>query len=375
LYRLFVKRGDDNDKECSANRRYSGILDTIKLKMKLNYRSDTVLSITRFLSLGFLALALAGCGGDEIKVYKVAKDTVPVSDSPPKLRWTTPVGWEEKIPSDMRVASFAISQGAQKADVSVVPLPGFAGGELPNVNRWRGQVGLGPVEEGELVKLAETVQLAGDSARLYDFTGKSKDTGAPTRILSAVQHRSEVAWFFKMTGDDALVQKEKPVFIEFLKTVRFAAAGPTVLPASHPAEGKPDWQVPPGWQEVSGGEFLFAKFMIPGEGAPTAVNVSRSAGQGGGLAGNANRWRGQLGLAPWTESELTAAVKSVEASGVKASMVDMSGTDARSGLPARLVGMMVPLADQTWFYKLMGDPKTVAAQQEAFQKFVQSVKY
>ena len=35
--------------------------------------------------------------------------------------------------------------------------------------------------------------------------------------------RDDVAWFFKMTGDDALVAEQKPAFVEFLKSVSFPA--------------------------------------------------------------------------------------------------------------------------------------------------------
>ena len=55
--------------------------------------------------------------------------------------------------------------------------------------------------------------------------------------------------------------------------------------------------------------------------------------------------------------------------------VDLSGTDARSGQPARLVGAMVPQAGQAWFYKLMGNPAVVQAQKDALTKFVQSATY
>jgi hypothetical protein len=59
----------------------------------------------------------------------------------------------------------------------------------------------------------------------------------------------------------------------------------------------------------------------------------------------------------------------------KAMVVDMSGTDARSSQPVRLVGAMVALPGETWFYKLMGDSKIVEGHREAFIRFVQSVKY
>jgi len=55
--------------------------------------------------------------------------------------------------------------------------------------------------------------------------------------------------------------------------------------------------------------------------------------------------------------------------------VEMSGTDLRTGKPTALVGALVMQAGQAWFYKLMGDAPVVAAQQAAFRKFVQEVRY
>jgi hypothetical protein len=55
--------------------------------------------------------------------------------------------------------------------------------------------------------------------------------------------------------------------------------------------------------------------------------------------------------------------------------VDFSGTDAKTGKPARLVGAIVPQSGQTWFYKLMGDEQIVAQQKDAFIEFIQSANY
>jgi hypothetical protein len=380
--------------------------------------------------MSLLFLPVAGCHRDEVKTYRVAKDqnqpqpqSAPAmpTDSPnptlppghpdissasaapglaasgsarPQLTWQTPEGWTEVPPGEMRVASFKIQgQNGKQADVSVIPLPGLPGSDEANVNRWRGQVGLSPASPDELKKSAESVEAGGQPAQLYDIAGQNPDNGEAARILGVIQHRTDAVWFFKMTGDADLAEQQKPAFVAFLKSVKFTTVqAQTELPPSHPpigdtgmgaptasapisSEGKPNWQVPAGWQEVSGGQFLVAKFIITGKSSATAVNVSSSTGEGGGLAGNINRWRGQLGLTSLSDGDVNKLVTAIDVPGGKASLVDLSGTDARTGQPTRLVGVIVPQSGQTWFYKLMGDAKVVESQKDAFIQFVQGVKY
>jgi hypothetical protein len=290
----------------------------------------------------------------------------------------------------MRVASFKIAgTGGKTADVSIVPLHGMGGGDIANVNRWRGQAGLQPAPVDALQNSAQNVEAGGQAAQLYDIGGTS------SRILGVIQHRNGTAWFFKMTGDSELVEQQKPALIEFLKSVAFTdtstaqSAPPAEMPPGHPDigsagnidavaavpvshDGQPNWQVPSDWQEVSGGQFLIAKFLLKSAGdASAAVNVSRSPGNGGGLAANVNRWRGQLGLPPTGENSTSP----VEIAGATASLVDLSGTNAQTGQPTRLIGIIVTQADHTWFYKLMGDTGVVGNQKDTFVKFVQGVNY
>lgn len=379
------------------------------------YRSGELLSR---LAIGFLLCAtLRSFARDDIKVYRVPKQpagsaqALPAghpelsgneAPSGPKLKWKTPAGWTVTPPGEMRAASFNFKgQNGKQADVSVIPLPGKAGGDEANVNRWRGQVALPELPTAELKKTAEEVKVGEVGASLYDVSGTNTSSGEPIRILGVIHHREGTAWFFKMTGDDQVVASQKPAFIEFLSSIEFAAAEtPGGLPPSHPPieasplpagrppvaatpvgatptrEGQPKWQVPTDWKEIDGGQFLVAKFTVTGkDNAQATVNVSRSAGDGGGLAGNVNRWRGQLGLTPLSAGELAKVVKQVKTSSGEASFVEMAGTDARSGQPATLIGAMVTQGGQAWFYKLMGDAKVVASQQAAFRKFVETVNY
>jgi len=376
----------------------------------VNYLSDRQKQPSFTTALFLLLLALAGCDRGQVRVYQVAKEqtSAPAQAAamPPghpnvsgasasALQYKRPEAWQEGAPADMRVASFKVAgKDGKQADVSVIPLAGLAGSDLANVNRWRGQVGLGPISEAELATLGESVEIAGQPAKLYDQAGSNPGSGDKSRILAAITRREGTAWFFKMTGDDALVAEQKPAFVEFLKSVSFnAAAAQAQLPPSHPPLGgggmmsagggadssgqpKPNWNVPSGWKEIPGGQFLVAKFALTGDGnAQANVNVSTSAGDGGGMLANVNRWRAQLGLAPEAEADLSKEAQSVDLPGGKATLVDISGQNPTKGEKARLVALVVPHSGSTWFYKLMGDTQVVEREKEAFMKFVQTVKY
>jgi hypothetical protein len=372
------------------------------------------------LAAAALLMFAIGCSRDGVKVYKVdSSDTVTTAPPPvaattpsgmpttmpdglptpdnsglPKLKYTLPDGWKEKALTTMRVASFDISENGKTVDVSVVPLGAMSGGDTANVNRWRGQVGQSPMDDATLKQSTESVQIADKPADLYDITGTNPGSGDEERIIGAILHTDDATWYFKMMGDSALAEKNKPAFIAFLKSVVFQtqAASPTMdlsqLPASHPAipglttapaapsGDKPAWTVPADWKEGELMQFLVARYVIQGSGdASAAVNVSQLDGDGGGLLPNINRWRMQLGQPPMTDDD-AAKLPTTDASGTKAVVADFTGTDTRGGgKPARLVGVVLPLNGQTWFYKLMGDPDIVSQQKDSFIAFIQSAKY
>ncbi len=370
--------------------------------------------LNRFATLAWATLLFAGCGRNDIQVYRVAKDSstpaappmasphgpdgMPAAPAAPALRWKLPDAWEEVAPGEMRAASFRVKGADNKfADVGVFPLPGITAQDDQIVSLWRSELGLDKVDAAGVVKLSETVTVAGLPGRMYDQAGIRSDTKDKSRIIAAIVERDGVPWFFKMAGDDALVASQKAPFVEFLKSVTFEASpAAAAMPPGHPpmagaasatppaaapgagatAAGKPEWQVPAGWQEVPGGQFLFAKYQLSGPNdAKAAVNISTTAGDGGGLAANVNRWRGQLGLQPQSEAELASAVKPIDLAAGKGSLVELSGTDARTGQKSRLIAIVVSHGDQSWFYKLMGDVSIVEREQPAFLKFVQAVKY
>ncbi len=139
------------------------------------------------------------------------------------LQYTLPSGWEEKPLSPMRLASFnATAPNGKQADVSVVSLPGIAGGDLANVNRWRGQVNLGPIDEDTLAKTAEHVKADGHDYLVVDLVSDKPlgEKQEKQRIVAAILDENQRSWFIKMTGEDETVAAQKNAFHEFLRSLK-----------------------------------------------------------------------------------------------------------------------------------------------------------
>ena len=88
-----------------------------------------------------------------------------------------------------------------------------------------------------------------------------------------------------------------------------------------------------------------------------------------------NRWRAQLSLGAIDQAALDKLVTTLDLPAGKATVVDFSGADSENDAKHRCVGVMVPVQNATWFYKLAGSEPVVAREKEALLKFVRSVKY
>ena len=193
------------------------------------------------LALG-AALLLSSCNRDEVTHFKVPKEAPragqggpmagPQRSSPPPgmagdvdlppapdrgLRWTLPKGWtEERSGGGMRYATLK-APVAGKLDASVVVLPGPAGGELMNVNRWRGQIGLPPIDEGALAAARQALATKAGPLSVYDFTS---DGQKKSRLIAGLLEAGGSTWFVKATGDADAVGAARADFLKLLGSLR-----------------------------------------------------------------------------------------------------------------------------------------------------------
>ena len=141
--------------------------------------------------------------------------TAPVSASP-QIKWQVPETWKPVPPSPMRHASFSVTgENGESADISVIVFDGNGGGDLENVNRWRGQIGLEPLSPQGLEPLIVPVTAKESRILTVDMSG------GKARILAGWTRAGGKSWFFKLTAPDKLAEAEKPAFLEFLQSVQF----------------------------------------------------------------------------------------------------------------------------------------------------------
>lgn len=139
----------------------------------------------------------------------------PENSANPQIKWQLPPGWSEVPPSAMRYASFNAGANENKIDISIVMFPGDGGSDIDNVNRWRGQIGLPPMTEAAVTSQLTTLKADDATFAAIDIAGPS------ARTLAAWVRRDARVWFFKATGPNAPIEKEKQNFVKFVESVRF----------------------------------------------------------------------------------------------------------------------------------------------------------
>ncbi|MCB9062059.1 MAG: hypothetical protein H6622_11105 [Halobacteriovoraceae bacterium] len=156
-----------------------------------------------------------------VNVYETKKETnslfqnsIP-EENTQTLSWTAPKHWVKGSANGMRIASFNINEKDKKAEVTIITLSGMAGGLAPNINRWRGQIGLPDVSEQEVKNSISTVD-GTLTNYLYQFIeNPEKQKG----ILAAIAKHNGMSLFIKAMGDLSVIKNEEQTFKNFLKTI------------------------------------------------------------------------------------------------------------------------------------------------------------
>lgn len=309
------------------------------------------------------------------------------SGASPQVTDSPPAGWKKQPATAMRQLSY-LAENAEGAvaDISLVILRGAAGGTLANVNRWRGQVGLQPVDEAGLKTSSQVVSTPAGEAIAVDLEGLAAgaDPKKDGRMIGVIAPRGNDGWFFKMKGNSALVSAEKARFLSWVSTVQASAQQPPAAsPASPAAAAQPipappaspsgalTWDLPAGWvQAPPGSSMRYATFSITAsDGAKGELSVTHFPGDVGGDLENVNRWRQQVSLAPVAAEGLPALITQVAAGPKTVKFIDVTGPQTR------LAAGWTRHGSDTWFFKFTGPDALVSAEKANFTKFLASLRF
>ncbi len=124
--------------------------------------------------------------------------------------YNKPEGWTDGPSAKFAAVSLQVLDGDLKAAITVTSA---GGSPLLNVNRWRGQIGLGPLTDEQLAATAKKVEVGQTAGDLYEMSEEGRS------IYGVIVQNQGQMWFAKMAGDTPLVERERERFIEFLKSL------------------------------------------------------------------------------------------------------------------------------------------------------------
>jgi hypothetical protein len=307
----------------------------------------------------------------------------PVSEGQPQgppLAWSAPKGWVELAPTQMRIVNFKVGD---EGECYLTILGGDGGGISGNVNRWRGQLGLGDLSDSEVEALPK-MSVLGREASIVDlrgsYTGMGVDAKEGWALLGAITTSSRFTLFVKFIGPEPLLKSEAAGFEAFCSSLVLttdtgdtSAASRAEAVAGSGDAGGFSWDVPARWVPEPGSGMRLVTFRI-GE---VECYVVVLGGNGGGIVGNIQRWVGQLGLELPSEADV-AAMPLVEVLGVQAPLLEATGSytgmgSAQAVENTTMLGLPCLISGRAVFVKMLGPKDEVAAQRDNFLSFAGSL--
>lgn len=139
------------------------------------------------------------------------RETAEPDDSAPKFE--VPDGWKESKGSVISISAYQVSDDTGSIEITVTPLK--PSGTFENVNRWRGQVGLGAIDEDEFNRQVKKLSLGDVTGDYVEIVGDEKT------ILGVLARHENTAWAIKLIGNSELAEREKAHFEQFVESFRF----------------------------------------------------------------------------------------------------------------------------------------------------------
>ena len=301
----------------------------------------------------------------------------PTSNGQNPLLYDVPEGWEDLPPAQFRDVNIRFKSDPS-AEIVLTFLANDGGGLRPNIDRWRGQVGMPPMTEADVQGL-QTRTVFREQATYVELFGPYQGMKGPKiddgGIFGAIFSRGGGTLFVKMTGSRAVLEAEREHFHGFLDSLdvnRNATSGAQTQPSGAGGSSPLAWTTPEGWTEdPTPRQFREGTFR------KGALEMYISAVRGTALD-NITRWAGQIGQPALDEAAL-AELERVDIMGRSGYIYEAEGSlrgmGAATAKPGQ--GMLAALVEgggQTVTVKLTGSAAEVRAARSDFMALVASLK-
>ena len=262
--------------------------------------------------------------------------------------WELPDGWKQEPGEGMRFATIHIDTDEAPLEMSIMALPlPPENGVLTNVNRWRGQLGVGPIVASKLAVETTQIEVAGTTATIVNLLGK----------LGAAAPGPSSSGGGNLGSDERMKQAH-------------AAAGVEPKKEGMQYEAPDNWK--PGQLISSGGGLSIpreAAFVVEENGKSAEITVTRMPAAAGDITSNANRWRAQVGLDRLTSAKLQEETNVTAVDGVESEYFRFIGPEKA------ILGVITIHEGAAYFIKLHGDHDLAVKLQEPFEAFLQSIQF
>lgn len=141
-----------------------------------------------------------------------APEQAPAAAAP----WTVPERWVT-VPGErpMRLATFEIPDESGPIEVAVTQFPGRVGGELANINRWRGQMGLPAAAEADLENLLDRFEAPGYDAYIARVAGAE----AHMLAVGVYEAAADRTWYVRATAPADAIDRVEPEVLAFARSI------------------------------------------------------------------------------------------------------------------------------------------------------------
>lgn len=129
------------------------------------------------------------------------------------FEWETPDTWVIADNDQFSKIAWEVGPKGDSARITLSDLP-IAAGLVPQLTRWRGQVGIEQGSKDDPMTDTESIKLTGGTGTFVNFKGEEAS------ILGLLLPQGNKLWIFKLRGNNEIAEQQQEPFRKFCESVK-----------------------------------------------------------------------------------------------------------------------------------------------------------